>query len=67
MAARRRLPRVCSFDMPGAKSELYPLERLAEDICPSGPLTIDERRVRFEVTRIGEPLKSQRTHSVVEA
>lgn len=30
-------PRVCFFDTPGTKFELYPLELLAEDICPDEP------------------------------
>lgn len=35
-------PRVRFFDMPETKFELYPLERLAEDICPSDPPAIGE-------------------------
>ena len=30
-------PRVCFFDTPGTKFELYPLDLLAEDICPDNP------------------------------
>ncbi len=30
-------PRVCFFNTPGTKLELYPLDRLAEDIDPADP------------------------------
>ena len=30
-------PRVCFFDTPGTKFELYPLDLLAKDICPEDP------------------------------
>ena len=30
-------PRVCFFNTPGTKFELYPLDRLAEDIDPADP------------------------------
>lgn len=33
-------PRVCFFDTPGTKFELYPLELLAEDIDPESPPAI---------------------------
>lgn len=33
-------PRVCFFDTPGTKFELYPLDLLAEDIRPDEPPTI---------------------------
>ena len=33
-------PRVCFFDTPGVKFELYPLELLAEDIDPKSPPAI---------------------------
>jgi len=33
-------PRVCFFDTPGTKFELYPLELLAEDIDPKDPPAI---------------------------
>ena len=32
--------RVCFFDTPGTKFELYPLDLLAEDICPDDPPAI---------------------------
>ena len=35
-------PRVCFFDTPGTKFELYPLDLLAEDICPDGPPVVAE-------------------------
>ena len=37
---RRGQPRVCFFDTPGTKFELYPLDLLAEDICPDDPPAI---------------------------
>jgi catechol 2,3-dioxygenase-like lactoylglutathione lyase family enzyme len=33
-------PRVCFFDTPGTKFELYPLDLLAEDIRPDDPPAI---------------------------
>ncbi len=33
-------PRVCFFDTPGTKFELYPLDLLAEDICPDDSPTV---------------------------
>ena len=35
-------PRVCFFDTPGTKFELYPLDLLAEDICSDGPPVVAE-------------------------
>ena len=35
-------PRVCFFDTPGTKFELYPLDLLAADICPDGPPVVAE-------------------------
>ena len=37
---RRGQPRVCFFDTPGTKFELYPLDLLAQDICPDDPPSI---------------------------
>ena len=34
---RENAPRVCFFDTPGTKFELYPLDLLAEDIDPNNP------------------------------
>jgi len=33
----RDMDRICFFDTPGTKFELYPLVSLAEDICPDDP------------------------------
>ena len=37
---REDAPKVCFFDTPGTKFELYPLDLLAEDISPDAPPAI---------------------------